>query len=159
MKPNQIFASMSPERCEKLLEQVSGEAPEALKQIVASAAVSLKFRPQFLWKQPPAKRAASVRRALARVGASPLAEELLAIYFLQCRLELLREWLDLLGLEHEDGVLQQEVVPSPDPAELAKHVASFRAGSDDEDRELLLRVFSAQSAIDWPALEALLEED
>ena len=29
-------------------------------------------------------------------------------------------------------------------------------GDDPSERELLLRVFNAQTAIDWPALDALL---
>jgi len=95
-----------------------------------------------------------VRRALSRVGSGALADELLAIYFLKCRLELLSEWLDLVGLAHEDGILQDEVIEAPDAATLEKHVATFRAGADGDDRELLLQTFSAQTAIDWPALEA-----
>lgn len=157
MKPNQIFAAMSQERCEEILSKISEESPEISKQIVVSAAIALKFRPQYLLKQPPAKRIGSVRRALARVSSTALAEELLAIYFLKCRLDLLTEWLDLLGLEHEEGILQQEVVESPATSELEKHVATFRAGTEDrEDRELLLQAFASQAAIDWPALDALV---
>jgi hypothetical protein len=157
MKPNQIFAAMSPERCEQLMAEITEASPETVKQVVASAAIALKFRPQYLLKQPAPKRVASVRRALSRVGSIHLAEELLAIYFLKCRLALLTEWLDLLGLEHEEGVLQDEVVECPDPTELEKQVTTFRSGADPEDRDLLLRTFAAQAAIDWPALEALVE--
>ena len=87
---------------------------------------------------------------------------MLAVYFLQCRLELLTEWLDLLGLEHEEGILQQEVVEAPDAKTLEKQVASFRAAAGDDaealaDRNLLLQAFAAQSAVEWPDLDALLE--
>ena len=40
------------------------------------------------------------------IGRPGVAEEMLAVYFLECRNDLLTEWLDLLGLEpiHEaDG--------------------------------------------------------
>ena len=122
MKPNQIFAAMTAERCEEILSAISKESPETSKQIVAASAIALKYRPQYLFKQKAAKRAASVRSALARVQSVQLAEELLAVYFLQCRLELLTEWLDLLGLEHEEGILQDEVVESPEASLLAEHV-------------------------------------
>jgi len=157
MKPNQIFAAMSQDRCEHVMSQIAEASPGEFKQIVMSVAIALKFRPQYLLKQPTVSQIRSVRRALARVGSSQLAEELLAIYFLKCHLELLTEWLDLLGLKHEEGILQDEVIESPDPSDLEKHVATFRAVSKDEDRELLLQVFSAQAAIDWPALDALVE--
>jgi hypothetical protein len=157
MKPNQIFAAMTPERCEEIMAAISEESPETSKQIVASAAIALKFRPQYLLKQPKAKRAASVRRALARIQAGQLAEELLAVYFLKCRLALLTEWLDLLGLEHEEGILKDEVIEAPDAGELEEHVTKFRGAGKEEDRELLLQTFSAQAAIDWPALDAIVE--
>ena len=155
MRPHQIFGAMSPEKCEQVMGRISEEAPEVFQQTVASAAAALKFRPQYLMKQPLAKRVASIRRALSRPASSPLAEELLAIYFLKCRLDLLTQWLDLMGLAHEEGMLTDDEVPCPEPAELEKKVASFRAGKD-EDCDLLLQVFAGQSAIDWPALDELL---
>jgi hypothetical protein len=39
---------------------------------------------------------------------------------------------------------------------LRKAVEAQRAKGDDWNRELLLRAFAAQDAIDWPALDALL---
>ena len=157
MKPNQIFAAMTPERCEEILATISEESAETTKQVVASAAVALKFRPQYLLKQAPAKRAASVRRALARLQSVQLAEELLAVYFLKCKLALLTEWLDLIGLKHEEGILQDEVIEAPDEKDLEKHVQTFRGDGSEPDRELLLQTFSAQAAIDWPTLDRLVE--
>lgn len=162
MKPNQIFAAMTAERCESLLASLAKESPEAARNFVASAAGALKFRPQYLAKQPRKKRAASVRRALSQIQSNALAEELLAVYFLKCRLDLLTEWLDLLGLEHEEGILQSDVFEPPERAALEKHVASYRAAAGEnaearEDRELLLQAFAAQDAIDWPTLDEILE--
>lgn len=156
MRPHQIFAAMSQEKCGQVMERIAKESPEALKQTVAAAAIALKFRPQFLLKQPLEMRVASVRRALSRASANALAEEVLAVYFLKCRLDLLKEWLDLVGLEHEDGILKADVVPSPAEGELREKVARFRGADGDDDRELLLRAFAAQTAIDWPALDELI---
>jgi len=158
MRPNQIFAAMSQEKCGRIMETISQQSPEAVKQTVAAAALALKFRPQFLLKQPLEMRVSSVRRALSRTGSNPLAEELLAVYFLKCRLDLLSEWLDLVGLEHEEGILKSDVVTSPPEAELREKVARFRAVDGDDDRELLLKAFSAQTAIDWPVLDELVEK-
>ncbi len=156
MRPHQIFAEMSPEKCERVMAKIAKETPEVFRQTVATAATTLKFRPQYLWKQPIPKRVAAVRRVLSRAGSNSLAEELLAIYFLKCRLDLLTEWLDLMGLSHEDGILTEDESPCPDAAELEKKVKSFRAGKD-EDVDLLLHVFAGQAAIDWPALDEILD--
>jgi hypothetical protein len=156
MRPHQIIAAMSQEKFEQLLNKLNAENPEVIRGTTAAAAQILKFRPKFLMKQPMAKRMKSIKQAVSRANANHLAEELVAVYFLKCQLPLLTEWLDLMGLEHEDGILTQEEVPCPEAAEVEAKVKEYRAASDDEDRELLLQVFSGQSAIEWPALDALL---
>jgi hypothetical protein len=148
---------MSPEKCEAVFAKIAEESPETFQQTVVAAAAALKFRPKYLLKQPMPKRVASVRRALSRLPSSALAEEVLAVYFLKCRTELLKDWLDSIGLAHEDGVLTDDEIVCPDPDELEKKVSEFRAASDDDDRELLLQTFSAQAAIDWPVLDSLVE--
>ena len=102
------------------------------------------------------KLAQAVRRSLSRVAANLVADELLAIYFLECRKPLLLEWLDLVGLKHEDGTLADDAPAQPDSAALEAAVQKYRAAGDDPDRELLLRAFAAQSAVSWPALDAIL---
>jgi hypothetical protein len=104
-----------------------------------------------------------VRRALARVASTEVAEELLAVYFLDGRKELLTEWLDVIGLEHEDGALKADAPPCPADKVLEKAVAKYRGAAQKDgepgdawERELLLRAFAAQTAVDWPPLEKLL---
>ncbi len=156
MRPHEIFAAMTPERAEAVFAVLEEQSPAMFAQAVHAAAAALKSRPKFLMKQPLAKKAAAVRRTLARVAANPVAEEMLAIYFLECRKEVLAEWLDLLGLEHEEGALKEAEPRQPDSADLTKLVETFRAKDDDPDRELLLLAFAAQTSIEWPALDALL---
>ena len=156
MRPHQIFSAMSQPDSDRVMKRIAEESPDVFRQTVAAAAAALKFRPQYLQKQPIEKRLSAIRRSMARPAASPLAEELFAIYFLKCRLELLAGWLELLGLAHEDGVLTDDEIVCPEQAELEKKVAEFRA-KKDEDGELLLQVFAGQTAIEWPALDALVE--
>ncbi|HTF33167.1 MAG TPA: hypothetical protein VK714_05620 [Myxococcota bacterium] len=158
MRSYQVFATMLPERAREVLKAISEVAPAAFAQAVAVASAAMRARPIFLMRQPFEKRADAVRRTLARVAASELAEELLAVYFLQCRKPLLLEWLDLVGLEHEEGALKSEAPPSPAADVLGKAVHTYRKPEDAADRELLLQAFAAQTAIDWPDLEKLLAQ-
>ena len=146
---------MSQEDSERIMQGISTEAPGVFRQGVSAAAISLNFRPKYLQKQSVEKRIASIRRAMARPASDTIAEEMLAVYFLKCRLELLSGWLDLLGLAHEDGILTDDEIACPDASELEKKVSKFRA-KGDADCELLLRVFAGQAAIEWPALDDLL---
>ena len=158
MRAFQVFAAMPPEHCEAVFREIADKSPATFTQGIHAASAAFKSRPQFLAKQPFEKRANSVRRALARVAANPIAEEMLAIYFLECKKEILIEWLDAIGLEHEEGSLKDDAPDEPATQKLQAVVKEFRAKDDDPDRELLLQAFSAQSAIEWPGLDTLIAE-
>ena len=153
MRSNQVFSRMSAEESLRFLTRLKEEAPLVAKLALGAASEAFKLRPEFLKKQPKKRQADWMRRALGRSVAAPLAEEVLAAYFLEYRLELLTEWLDAIGLEHEEGQLQSPEPQCPEAAILDRAVAEFRAGEEPRPRELLLRAFAAQSAIDWPELE------
>jgi hypothetical protein len=157
VKAYQVFARMTPERTHELLEGLRKGAPAVYTQALGAASVWLKARQQFVQKQTPERRAKLVRQALARFSTSIVAEEVLAAYFLQVKKPLLIEWLDAIGLAHEDGMLGAEAPPQPERARLEQAVAAYRNKPDDAaDRALLLEAFAAQSAIEWPALEELI---
>jgi hypothetical protein len=156
MRSYQVFAAMSPARGAALLRRIADEAPAVFAQALGAACAALRARPVYLQRQPFEKRAEAVRRALARVTSNAIAEEILAVYFLECRKDLLVEWLDAVGLEHEDGTLTGDSPPAPATEILADAVEKFRARDADPDRGLLLHAFAAQDAIDWPALDERL---
>lgn len=157
MRSFQVFAAMTPEQATQLFRGLSKTAPGIAAQAIGAAAVAMKARPVYFKRQPIEKRAQSVRRALARVTCEPIAAEVLAVYFLQCRNELLVEWLDELGLAHEEGVLSEDTPPEPGKTQLARAIDAFLARDDDTDRPLLLSAFAAQEAIEWPGLDARVE--
>jgi hypothetical protein len=150
---------MRPEQARGLFALLEEKAPVAWRQALGLTAGAIKARPVFVRKRPPERRAELVRKALARVASDPVAEEMLAVYFLECRNEVLVDWLDRLGVEHDKGVLSGDP-PEPPAEKLREAVEGFRSAAADPvdaaDRELLMRAFAAQSSIDWPGLEALL---
>jgi hypothetical protein len=156
MRSYQVFAAMPPERALAMLRALSEKSPQVFRQTVDTAALATRTRPVYLRRQSFEKRSEAVRRALSRVAANPLADELLAVYFLECRKPLLTEWLDLVGVTHEEGTLEEAAPAQPAQARLQEAVEAFRSKQDDPDRALLLSAFAAQEAIDWPALDALL---
>lgn len=158
MRSYQVFAGMSPERASMMMKTLKAGAPDMFRQAVDAAAIAIKARPVYMRRQPFEKRAEAVRRSLARVVANPVADEVLAVYFLECRKDLLLEWLDGIGLAHDDGTLEEDEPAQPDAKELNAAVDAFLAADDDPDRDLLLRAFAAQDAVDWPLLDARFED-
>ncbi len=158
MRAYQIFAALPSEHAVSVLQAVRSAAPAAFQQALAATAAALHARPVFLARKPAPEQCQAIRRTLARVASNALAEELLAVYFIECKKELLREWLDAVGVEHEDGVLKTDRPPQPPVKKLRAAVQKFRTSEASADRELLLRTFAAQAAIEWPELEALLAQ-
>lgn len=158
MRSFQVFSEMTPEQAEAFFSRIKEKAPAYFTESLRAASAALKTRPTFLLKQPFPKQVNSLRRALSRVASNPVADEALAMYFLEVRRELLTEWLDGAGIPHEDGALQEDSPAQPAEEQLRKSVAAFRSAADDDDRELLLRAFAAQGAIEWPVLDELLAE-
>ena len=156
MRAYQVFAGMAPEQATALLGALREQSPATYAQALAMASAALRARPVYLRRQPLEKQAQAARRAFSRVAANEAAEEVLATFFLECEKDLLVEWLDGLGVAHEDGTLSA-TPEAPPGAKLREAVESFRKGGDGWKRELLLRAFAAQSAVDWPELDALLE--
>lgn len=156
MRSFQVFAAMSPERAQAFFGRIKKEAPAYFTQSLQAASVALKSRPAFLAKQPFDKQVNMVRRALSRVASNPVADDTLAVYFLEVRKDLLLEWLDTAKIEHDDGTLQQDSPAQPDGQALRDAVEKFRGVDGDEDRELLLQAFAAQDAIEWPVLDELV---
>jgi hypothetical protein len=156
MRSNEIFARMSKEQAAAFLDEVKREAQPVAQLALGATAQAFRLRPEFLRRQPKLRQAEWMRRALGRTVGAPVAEEVLATYFLEHHLELLKEWLDLIGIEHEDGQIKVEELPNPGPKAIESAVAKFRKGDQPERRELLLKAFAAQSAVEWPELEALV---
>ena len=156
MRSYQVFAGLAPDHAQVLLKGLAEKSPAMFAQSLAAASAAMKARPVYLQRQPFDKRAEAVRRALSRVATNPIADEVLAVYFLECRKELLIEWLDLAGVEHKDGTLAVDTPAPPADKKLREAVERFRSAAEDRDRELLLRAFAAQDAVEWPVLDALL---
>lgn len=148
---------MSPEEAQRFLAEVREVAPGVAALALDAASGAFRLRREFLRRQPRKRQAEWMRKALGRTVGAPLAEQVLATYFLEHHLELLTDLLDRLGLEHEEGQLTKENPACPPRAALEAAVSQFLEGEEPGRRQLLLRAFAAQSAIDWPELEALLE--
>ena len=89
MRSNEIFAAMSSEEALGFLDQMRSEAPEVARIALAAAAEAFRLRPEFLKRQPRPRQAEWMRRALGRTIGAPLAEEVLATYFLEKERDLL----------------------------------------------------------------------
>jgi len=151
-----VFRTMSADEIRALVKDMRDNLKPLYRQLENTAAATLRLRPVFLGRQPFEKRCDLIRKALSLKINAEAASEILPAYFLERHAGDVVELLDLLGLEHEEGVLRVTSPPAPKDAALKKAVEKFRQGGDPVMRGLLLKTFAAQAAIDWPALDAMM---
>ena len=151
-----VFRTMSEEEIRTFVKEMRDNLRPLYKQLEGVAAGTLRLRPVFLAKQPFEKRCELIRKSLSLKLNADAAAEILPAFFMERYAKDVIELLDLLGIEHEEGVLKENSPAAPAATKLKTAVTKFRKGENPVMRELLLKTFASQSAIDWPALDALL---
>jgi hypothetical protein len=119
-------------------------------EAMALLARHLKARPKFV-QGLPAERLA---RYLAHYPGMPemLAARLLVSYHLAHQRAMLRAFLDALGIEHQDGLINEEVAGAIGRDRLEAGVAALEAGFPAGDVSLYLATLLAQDPDTWGAL-------
>lgn len=153
-----VFRTMTEDEIRTFVKDLRDNLKPLYKQLENVAAGTLRLRPVYLGKQPFDRRCELIRKALSLKVNADAAAEILPAFFMERYAKDVIELLDLLGVEHEEGVLKGEAPPkAPTDAKLKTAVNKFRKGGENPVlRELLLKTFASQSAVDWPALDALL---
>lgn len=155
-QPVDVFRFMTDEEIRTLVGEMRDHLRPLYKQLEGHAAATLRLRPVYLGKQPFEKRCELIRKAFSLRMNAEAAGEILPAFFLERYGKDVIELLDALGLKHDEGVLKETAPKAPAKSKLVKAVDQFRKSDNPVMRELLLKTFAAQSAIDWPELDAML---
>ena len=108
----------------------------------------LKFRPQMIRKLPMPKRAKTAQSLLVRGANAELCYELFGSYLLQNAKELVTDFLDGTGVEHDDGMIKNVEDAKPAADKIASTVADLDAKYDPADVTLYLSLAAEQ----WPSV-------
>lgn len=152
-----IWGGMSDEAAATVLGDIKRESPEMYREAVAAAAGSLKMRPQVLRQQPAPRQAATIRRALTQVNQQDLGAHLLIEWLTKCQKPMLGQFLDDLGIAHEEGMVKEEIGAEPKPEKLEAAVARLRQNFPEEHVRIYLSSFSVITADEWQQLPGLID--
>lgn len=108
-----------------------------------------KFRPKFVLSLDEERRA----KHLATLAALPeaLAARALVIYHLTEQREMMGQFLDALGLKHENGLIEEDDA-KPDAEKMDAAVAAISAKYSADDVSLYLSTLLCQDPETWGAL-------
>jgi hypothetical protein len=148
MKVIEQLRAMSEERFFAIYESLQNQGFGPLDGEVAR---SLKFRPQAVKKLPLAQRARRAQSILTQTSNAELTYELFGSYLMTNCKELVTDFLDATGVEHEDGMISNidSSQPAVDKLSVALQELDSKYNSDD------VTLYLALCVEQWPSVGEL----
>src|SRR3954462_12300620 len=112
-KPNEIISLMPATTAQQLFEFLQEQEKPLYKATIDSLAQQRKLRPVFVERKPRIERHAWMKDALSRKQNEGVAAHLLQIWLIGAHKQLLCDFLDTLGIAHDDNGTIEELPPAP----------------------------------------------
>jgi len=155
---HELIGFMSPKMANRILEDTQANNREVYRALVASMAQAQKMRPVFIGRQPKERRHKSFVQMLSRTGSEEHAGNLIRSWLFKEHKDVLTGFLGKLGIEHEEGMVDDLPESISDDA----LNAAVDLLIEKYDRELVavyLTAFNASNENRWGNLDDLLAED
>jgi hypothetical protein len=140
MSPNDIFVQMPETTCAAMLAEMFENEKPLYKNLIENLAKQRKLRPIFVERKPRAERFAWIKEALGRRQNESFAANLLQIWLVSRHSAMLCDFLDRLGITHDDNGTVEQIPPQPEKAAL-----------DDTGWPLLNEIIAADPRIQFAA--------
>jgi hypothetical protein len=158
-KPHEIFARMPGETAQQLFGFVFEKEKPLYKATIESLAKQRKLRPVFVERKPREERHAWLKEALGRKASEGVAAHLLQIWLIGAHKEVLCDFLDALGIKHDENGTIDNLPEAPAREPLQAAIDTLLAKHDRGVVAVYLHAFQALDDAGWPTLETLLAED
>lgn len=156
-RPSRIWKRMRPEQRLQAAQVFWTDEQSTDQQIEAVGAISghMKFRPKSVIALPLDRKS----RYLCGLPAMPdtIAARALVNYHLEHQRPMMGTFLDALGIAHENGLISEETVATPDPEKLRGAAAELTSKYPAEDVSLYLSTLVSQDPETWGELAKLPE--
>ena len=158
MTAHEIFSGLTPAEAHELFESLHGANKAAYKGAMQAAASRRKLRPVFLERKPRTERHVWMQGVLATPAGEELALEILQNWLLGVHRPMLGDFLDALGIAHENGLVDV-IPPQPSREKVDAAVDALAAKHPPTAVKIYLNLFQPSGAEAWPDLDALLVID
>jgi hypothetical protein len=160
MKSHEIFQHMSPALASEIFAYLQKEQVAVYKTAVQGLAQQRRLRPIFIERKPPVERYPWLQAALARKVSDTFAAHLLQSWLLGARKALLCDFLDSLGVAHDQDGTVEELPDSPSKEKLHQVVSELLNKYPAESVAVYLHAFhDMDSTVSWPPLGEVLAAD
>ena len=156
---HEIFSKMPASAATQLFSHLADNEKALMKATIDTLCKQRKLRPVFVERKPKPERFAWLREACGRKQNEGVAAHLLQIWLVGTQKELLCDFLDGLGIAHDEHGTVEQLPAAPEKAKLAEVVGTLLAKHNAAIVAVYLHAFLATSDADWSALDELLAED
>ena len=154
----ELLAFISPELALRILADTATDNKEVYEATLGAVAQVQRVRPVFLKRQPKSSRHLLMLKSLVRPGFNEAASGLIRGWLLKHQLDMVKQFLDALGIEHEEGVVE-ELPGSVADDKLNAAIDTLLTNRDKEIVVLYLHAFHTMNDAGWNNLEELLAND
>jgi hypothetical protein len=155
---HEIVGFMSPTLATEILTWAHQDDKPLYKAMLAAVAQARKVRPIFMERQPRPERHTAMLATLARPSMENNASTLIRTWLLKKHKVLLVDFLDALGVQHEDGVVD-DLPPAMEDDKLRAGVEALLAKHPHEIVSVYLNAFNGMNETNWPLLQQMLREE
>ena len=156
-RPSRLWRRMPMERRLDAADLFWNDEHSADQQLeaVASIATHMKFRPKSVLGLAPERRAKYL--ATLPTMTDTIAARALVNYHLERQRPMMAAFLDLLGIPHEDGLINDEQVAKPDEAKVKAAAQELATKFPAEDLSLYFATLVSQDPETWASLVEVVE--
>jgi hypothetical protein len=155
---HELFGFMSPGLADDILNFTHESDKPVYKAALNAIAQARHVRPVFLERQPRAQRQAAMIATLSRPGLEAVAGGLIRSWLLKKHKPMLMDFLDVLGIKNEEGVVEN-LPAGMDDAKLKSAVETLLAKYPSEAVAVYLNAFNDMNETSWANLKTILESD
>ena len=159
LQPHEIFAHLSTPVSEQLFGFLFEKEKPLYKATIDTLSKQRKLRSIFVERKPRAERHAWMREVLGKKINDGVAAHLLQIWLVGAHAKLLCDFLDGLGIAHDENGTIEELPTAPEKAQLTAVVEELFTKHDPSVVAVYLHAFQALDENGWATLEELLAED
>jgi hypothetical protein len=159
MNSHEIFLHLPPTTAGLIFSELLEKEKPLYKATIETLTKQRKLRPVFIERKPRLERHAWMQDALSRRANDAVAAHLLQIWLVSTKAALLCDFLDGLGIAHDENGTIEEMPPAPEKEKLAPVIDSLFAKYDPGIVLVYLQAFQALDEHGWPSLAELLETD
>jgi hypothetical protein len=157
-RPSRLWKKMSAERRMAAAEVFWADEQSTEQQIEAVGALAghMKFRPKSVISLPLDKKVKYL--ATLPTVSDTVAARALVNYHLEHQRPMMAAFLDLLGITHENGLINEENVSKPEAQKLKAAAAELSSKFPKEDVMLYFSTLVSQDPDTWGGLADLTRE-